>query len=458
MPRPPIDQACDLGFHWLERQRLGEAEDAFRSALRLDPTASRAWHGLGNVWLQRGRPGDAAEAFRRALGPRPDHPMLRSNLALALHRNGQSTDAEQVLRRLLALQPDYYDAIVNLGVVLRDGGHWLEASRLFEQALALQPGMAKLRYDLGLLRLALGDFAAGWRDYELRWEANNTARPGQPGVPLWQGEPLAGKHLLLLAEQGFGDTLQFIRYAPLLARQGGTVTLACSRHLSRLMRRVDGLAAVVDDPGDEPAVDFQLPLMSLPHRLGTRLETIPADLPYLEADPADRALWAERLAGPRARRVGLVWAGAPRPEMPWAHEIDRRRSLPLSVLAPLGAVPGVRLISLQMGPPAAQLASAPPGLVLENPMTAVTDFADTAAIVANLDLVIAADTAVAHLAGGLGVPVWVLSRFDGCWRWLADRDDSPWYPGLRLFRQQAPGDWASVVADVASALGALPSA
>jgi len=175
-------------------------------------------------------------------------------------------------------------------------------------------------------------------------------------------------------------------------------------------------------------------------------------VPYLHAAPAERARWAERLGDHAGKRVGLVWAGAPRPELPWAHETDRRRSLPLSVLAPLGRVAGIRLISLQKGPPAAQLASAPPGLVIEDYMDAVEDFADTAALVANLDLVIAADTAVAHLAGALGVPVWLLSRFDGCWRWLLDRDDSPWYPGLRLFRQTRPGDWASVVAEVAAAL------
>jgi hypothetical protein len=384
--------------------------------------------------------------------------MLQSNLALALHRNSQSDEAEQVLRRLLEQHPDHYEAIVNLGVVLRDRGDWRRASEQFERGLAVQPGSAKLRFDLSLLRLAFGDFEAGWRDYELRWEANGAPRPGRPEIPLWQGEPLAGKRLLLLAEQGFGDTLQFIRYAPMVAGLGGTVSLACPPQLSRLMRGVNGLASVVDDPAREPAVDFQLPLMSLPLRLGTRLDTIPADLPYLKPDPADQARWAERLAGPPGRRVGLVWAGAPRPELPSAHEIDRRRSLPLSVLAPLGTVPGIRLISLQMGPPAAQLANPPPGLVLENPMADVRDFADTAALVANLDLVIAADTAVAHVAGGLGKPVWVLSRFDGCWRWLTDRDDSPWYPGLRLFRQRAPADWAPVVADVASALGAFSAA
>ena len=460
LPRDAIDQACDLGFLCLDRQRLGEAEDAFRSALREDPTASRAWHGLGNLWLGRGRPEDAAEAFRRALNQRPDHALLLSNLALALHRSGRSDEAEAILRALIAREPDSYEATINLGVVLRDVVRWPEARELFERALVWRPGEAKLRFDLSLLELALGDFAAGWDGYEQRWEANGTPRPGSADVPIWQGEPLAGKHLLLFTEQGFGDTLQFIRYVPLLARQGAKVTLGCPPALSRLMRRIEGIAAVIDDPADEPPADFQLSLMSLPHRLGTRLDTIPAELPYLRADPEAVAAWSRRLAAsetdrPKCTRIGLVWAGAPRPDMPMAHEIDKRRSLPLAALAPLGAVPGVRFISLQKGPGAAQLAAPPPALLIEDPMAEVADFADTAAIVANLDLVIAADTAVAHLAGGLGVPVWVMSRFDGCWRWLTDRDDSPWYPGLRLFRQPRAGDWQSVVAEVATTLRAL---
>lgn len=452
MSRSPADQACDLGFLCLDRQRLGEAEDAFRGALRQDPACSRAWHGLGNLWLGRGRAEDAAEAFRRALIQRPDSPILISNLALALHRTGQTAESERLLRALLATDPDSYEAIVNLAVVLRDLGQWREAGRLFEQALAIRPGTAKLRFDLGLIRLAMGDFERGWQDYELRWEANATTMPGRPAIPVWQGEPLAGKSLLLFAEQGFGDTLQFIRYVPELARRGGRIMLACQSGLVRLMGRVEGLSAVSDDVASLPAADYQLPLMSLPLRCGTRPDTIPATLPYLHADPADSGDWARRLGDRGIRRVGLVWAGAPRPEVPWAHEIDRRRSLPLEAFAPLDQVPGIRLISLQKGPPAAQLANPPAGLAIEDPMATVQDFADTAALVANLDLVIAADTAVAHLAGGLGVPVWLLSRFDGCWRWMLDRDDSPWYPGMRLFRQPRPGDWASVIAEVVAAL------
>jgi len=450
--RSAIDQACDLGFLCLDRQRLGEAEDAFRGALHQDPACSRAWHGLGNLWLGRGRADDAAEAFRRSLVQRPDNPVLTSNLALALHRAGQSAEAERLLRQLLTNYPENYEAIINLGVVLRDLGQVREAMAHFEQGLAIKPGSPKLHFDLSLLRLTFGDFTRGWRDYELRWEANGTTMPVRDGIPLWQGEPLAGKRLLLLAEQGFGDTLQFIRYVPLLARQDCEVMLACPPGLVRLMRTVEGLSIASDNPSSLPSADFQLPLMSLPYRCGTQPDSIPADLPYLHATPADRARWAERLGDRPGKRIGLVWAGAPRPEVPWAHEIDRRRSLPLAALAPLGRIADVRWISLQKGPPAAQLASPPPGLTIEDPMDAIEDFADTAALVANLDLVIAADTAVAHLAGALGVPVWLLSRFDGCWRWMIDRNDSPWYPGLRLFRQSRPADWASVVAEVAAAL------
>jgi hypothetical protein len=249
-----------------------------------------------------------------------------------------------------------------------------------------------------------------------------------------------------------GDTLQFCRYAPLLAARGATVLLRTPEPLQRLLRTLDGVSQVLSETEPPPPFDLHCPLMSLPLACGTLVETIPATVPYLRADPAAAARWRERLRPLPGLRVGLVWGGNPRPGDPGANAVDRRRSIGLARLAPLTGIPGVSFVSLQKGAAAALAAAPPAGMALHDWTDELTDFADTAALVAALDLVISVDTSVVHLAGALARPVWVLNRFALCWRWLRGRTDSPWYPTARLFRQPAPGDWDSVVAEVAMAL------
>jgi hypothetical protein len=330
-----------------------------------------------------------------------------------------------------------------------------EAHQSFERALALRPDDAEAHFQQAMCRLTVGDLARGWPQYEWRWKAKQFEKGVRDlGAPLWRGgEGIEGRAILLHGEQGLGDTLQFCRYVAPVAARGARVILEVQAGLERLMAGLEGVEAVIPRGAPLPPFDVQTPLLSLPLALGAAPED--HNGPYLSADPAEAARWAQRL-GPRSGlRVGLCWAGGSRPDQPIAHAIDQRRSLPLQAFAPLAGMEGLEIYSLQKGPPAAQLQAigdgwaGPPIVDLTD---ALEDFADTAALVANLDLVIACDTSTAHLAGALGKPVFILNRFDACWRWLDGRADTPWYPSARLFTQPKAGDWDSVIAEVARAV------
>jgi hypothetical protein len=356
------------------------------------------------------------------------------------------------LQAACALEPWNREHDLNLGVVCRRARRFADAVACFDRVLVELPGRADVRLTRGMALLALGRFAEGWADYESRWQTEpqiRGIRPWQTPDLVWQGEALGTGTLLLHAEQGFGDTLQFARYAPLLRARGLDVTLEVPPSLVRLIS-AQGWGPVIPQDVATPPPPFarHCPLMSLPRVLGTRLETIPAAVPYLRADPALTAAWRARLPAGR-RRIGLVWAGQARQDSQ-LQIVDGRRSMALATLAPVLAQPDAAFVSLQLGPPAACAA----GLPVLDVSAGLADWADTAALIASLDLVISVDTAVLHLAGALGKPVWMLDRYDACWRWLTDRTDSPWYPSLRIFRQPAPGDWTSVVASVAAALQA----
>jgi hypothetical protein len=304
-----------------------------------------------------------------------------------------------------------------------------------------------------LCRLSLGDFALGWRKYEWRWQQPTVlGSQSDRARPLWLGATdVIGKTILLHAEQGFGDTLQFCRYAPLVARTADVV-LEVPRPLLRLLSTLPGVSRIVASGDPLPHFDLHCPLLSLPLAFGTTLADLPNHVPYLRADPVHVTAWRQRLAPLPGIRVGLVWSGNPRLDIPLANRIDRRRSTTLDRLAPLGEIPGVSLVSLQKGDFRAQSTTPPPGLAIADWTDELDDFADTAALIEALDLVISVDTSVVHLAGALGKPVWVLNRYDACWRWLRDRGDSPWYPTARLFRQPTPGDWDGMIAEVVAAL------
>jgi Tfp pilus assembly protein PilF len=434
-------------------RRWTDALAAFDASLRADPGSADSLLHRAATQYALGDGAAALDDLRAADALRPDHVATLSNLGMVLETMDQPDAALACCERALALDPADLDARLNLGVVLQRLRRLEEALACFDAVAARRLDDTHADYNASLLHLARGEYAAGWARHEARWRTPHLRRAARGFTqPQWHGAAIApGRTILLHAEQGLGDTLQFCRYVPLVAA-GADVVLEVPRSLVRLLGGLPGVRAVVAQGDALPAFDLQCPLLSLPLAFGTTLETIPATVPYLTAAPNSVQAWKRRLKPLEGRLVGLVWAGRSRADSAGLRAIDRRRSMRLADFAPLAAVPGVTLVSLQTGPEADQVAAAPAGLVVHDWTRALEDFADTAGLVAALDLVITVDTAVAHLAGALGKPVWVLNRFDACWRWLEGREDSPWYPSARLFRQRVAGDWGTVMAEVAVAL------
>ncbi|HEX3407385.1 MAG TPA: tetratricopeptide repeat protein [Caulobacteraceae bacterium] len=444
-----VEAISNRGAVLAELGRLDEALAAFDAVLALRPTAE-VHRNRGAVLARQRRLVEAVTAYDAALAADPASAQAHSDRASVLNDLGRTAEALAAADRAIALKPRLADAHNNRGIALFTQRRTAEARACYERALAIDPDAPEPHINRALSRLLAGDLAGGFEEYRWRWRATG-ARHHRPRIdcPDWEGEPLAGKRLLVFAEQGFGDTLQFVRFVPRLASLGAQLTLLVEPPLKRLLAASLPDMEVMDQLPADAAFDAQAAMLCLPRLTGVTEATVPAATPYLAVDPTAAAGWASRLATLPGRRVGLVWAGAARREHPANAAIDARRSLRLAQLAPLAAA-DVQFVSLQIGEPAAE--AAPPGLGLVDWTAEIGDFADTAALVAGLDLVITVDTSVAHLAGALGRPVWILSRFDGCWRWLEDRDDSPWYPTARIFRQPAPGVWDAVIASVAAAL------
>ena len=341
-----------------------------------------------------------------------------------------------------------------MGVALFRRGAPARAVAFLEIAAEMEPDNAETRCNLAQALLAAGDWERGFAEYEWRWRTAAMAGVRET-APRWEGEPFSGRTLLITEEGGFGDTLQFVRYAPLVKARGGTVILQARAPLFSLLARMPGIDAFVSTLEAPPPHDLQAPLLTLPHLFATTVDTVPFADGYLTPDPARTAAWRERLArhGTGARlNVGLVWAGAPRPGMRGAALADQRRSMRLADLRPLaGLSPEIAFHSLQVGALGREALDPPPGMVLHDDTASIADWDDTAALVSLLDVVVAVDTSTAHLAAALGRPVFLLSRYDQCWRWLADRADTPWYRSMRIFRQTAPLDWQDATAAVAQA-------
>ncbi len=397
--------------------------------------------------------GAAAEAADM-LDELPDDMAARLLRGIALHDLGRMADAHDAFLEVTVRAPDVAAGWANLGMVAKIEGRFEQSLAAYDRAVALAPGDPRIRLNRAVALLRAGRMAEAWADYECRLQGDGRIPP-LPGRMLPPVDtfgdghlPLAGTTVLVTHEDGFGDTLQFCRYLPLLAVRGARVMIQAPRPLCGLLATLGGLAAVIGPTDRVPEFDYRVPVFSLPRVFATALDTIPAAVPYLHPDPARVAFWRARLPARRDRRlrVGVAWSGQARPWVEGFAALDRRRSLPLAAFAGLADIPGIDLVSLQAGPAAAaEIASC--GFALHDPMTAVTGFDETAAIAANLDVVVSVDTSVVHLAGAIGLPVCLLDRYDSCWRWLSGRTDSPWYPGLRIFRQPSPGDWRSVMAD-----------
>jgi tetratricopeptide (TPR) repeat protein len=485
----------------MAQRRYADAETLLREALRLRPNSARLVNRLGSSVWEQGRPSEAEPLFARAVELSPNDSVFSNNLGLALWDQGRHTEAAECYRRALDLNPDANDVRMNLGVVLSDlgrfdeaiehlreavridpaspdtlqnlgmtlgrMGRWPEALDYYDRALCMRPDYAEVHRNRAYGWLYTGDFERGWPEHEWRLRCRRHVGCKVQRHP-WRGEPLDGRGILLHAEQGFGDTLQFIRYAAKVKERGGLVLVAAQTRLLRIVARCPGVDLAFDGTSAVPSCHVHAPLMSLPAIFGTTQSTVPNQVPYLPTEPVVVERWRQALGaaigsdlpavrdergalanGRRDRPVlvGVAWQGSPQNPM------DRFRSFPLAELASVADVPGVRLVCVQAVDGLEQI----PALngrfpIIELPSKRPRDFLDTAALISLLDLVITPDTAVAHLAGGLGIPVWLALSTVGEWRWMLGREDSPWYPTMRIFRQARFGEWDTVFRRMADVL------
>lgn len=439
-----------LGLLLHEDGQLREAAEVYRRTFALDPADHVIATNLGACYSELGALDDAIASCEHALLLKPDHAPAYTNLGIIFEKQERVADAVAAHRCAVAADPGYAKGHANLAVALRNAGEIDEALVVSRHAVALDPEQPLAQYNHAHFLLMNGDFANGFEAY--RWRRKSRLlSDGDPtfSEPEWQGEPLDGRTLLLFAEYGLGDALHFVRYLPMVTARGGHIVLQVQPALASLLRTLPDVTVI---PRGEPLppFDLQLPLMSLPRVFGTTLDTIPADVPYLHADPARLLRWRAALADATALKVGVAWAGNIR------HKGDRQRSLSAEAVLPRLVMPGVQLYSLQKEPrPDDDRVLAALNRDIVDLAPALGDFADTAAAVASLDLVIAVDTSVAHLAGALGRPVWMLTPYALDWRWLCDREDTPWYPTMRLFRQRRPREWDDPLMRLSAALAVL---
>jgi Flp pilus assembly protein TadD len=432
-----------LGILTNQTGQHDRAAQLIRRAIATQPRRADLHALLAEACVAQGRPEQAIAAYRAALQLEPSLTVAQNGLGelLLVHAD----DTIGYFEHIVEISPDNTDARLKLGSLLVERGDVRDGATHLERVVHDAPELARAHVHLGLALLQMGDFQRGWSEFRWRHQFSVVTATGTGnGSTAWDGRLLNGRSIVLLPEQGFGDTIQFARYAPLVRARGGQVILGCPLPLKRLLKTLEGVSQIAS--GDDPAVtaDMYAPLLDLPAIFGTDMHNVPAEIPYLHAEPALARAWAERLTS-SLLRVGLVWAGNP------DHKQDARRSMSPLSLAPLGGVAGVQFFSLQKGPSSAQHAP-PPGLTLTDLGPALDDFADTAAALTHLDLIITVDTAVAHLAGALGRPVWLLLARGHDWRWIDGLERSPWYPTMRIFRQDVPGGWVSLVQRVAAEL------
>jgi Flp pilus assembly protein TadD len=436
----------NLGVVLKDQGKLDQAMTAYRQAIRLKPDYAEAYSNLGYALWDLGKLDEAVAACRQAIRSSPNLAEAHSNLGMAFKDLGKLDEAVAACRQAVRIKPDFADAHSNLGIALKDQGKLQEAIAACRQAIRFRPDFADAHWNESLLSLLTGDFERGWIKSEWRWKTASSGLSRRSFTqPLWLGaETVERKTILLHSEQGLGDAIQFCRYVPLVAARGARVVLEVAEPLRELMSDLVGVSHCVSKGEALPDFDLHCPLLSLPLAFGTRLDTIPSTTPYLHA-PARGRDWESLLGSKDRPRIGLVWSGNPR------HRDDRKRSIELNALSPLFDI-AATFVSLQKDLRAGDEAVLPERSNIIKLGQSLESFADTAALISHLDLVISVDTSVAHLTGALGRPVWVLLPFVPDWRWLLDRDDSPWYPTARLFRQTDTRDWRGVVDRVRIAL------
>lgn len=484
----PADADADARFHYgnllLETKQLPAAIAQFKRALEQDPDKFGIWVNLGNAQRESGAFEEALRCYLEAIRIRPDCAQAFGNLGIALKEMGDGDRAREVYatvarqvpqaalpplaeddpfceldaakhlnRHAVTLDPEVTDFTLNLGVIAEEQGEFRAALDYYSAALEAGSTIPHTRFNLGVAQLRMGDLAAGWEGYEARMQlGRNINLKTLAAAPLWQGQDIGDARLLVHAEQGLGDTLQFIRYLPEVRKRCRHVIVECQPQAKAIVAGLPDAGEVFAAGTPLPTFDFQVPLLSLPRIFGTRLDNIPAPVPYISADAERVQAWQARLADAPGLKVGLVWAGGA------VHTGNRFRSCSLAVFAPLASIAGVSFISLQKGAPEQEAKQPPAGMRLLNFSEELQDFRDTAALIANLDLVISVDTSVAHLAGAMGKPVWTLIPFCPDWRWMLERTDNPWYPTMQLFRQESIGDWSTPMAALSAQLAALAQA
>src|SRR3974390_2694927 len=444
--RPDYAEALsNRGVTLHELKRFEEALASYDRALKVRPDVADPLSNRGVTLHELKRFEEALASYDRALKVRPDVADPLSNRGVTLHELKRFEEALASYDRALKVRPDYAEALSSRGVTLRELNRFEEALTSYDSALKVRPDFADALYNRGLIRLLVGQYKDGWADHEWRWETTffPSKRP-KINVPIWQGEDLSGRHLLVFSEQGFGDMIQFAIYLPLLVERKCKVTFFAPAQLKRLFKLSFQSIEIVSELEGIHGIDFQVALMSLPHRFNTEPLSIPNKVPYLKIEPHLETRWKDRI-GTQSFKIGIAWSGNP------THKNDHNRSINLSLFLPLlDAQATFVSLKTDIRPNDAALLKEQKNIL--NFGEELKDFSDTAAIISNLDLVISVDTSVAHLAGALGKPIWVLLPFVPDWRWLLDREDSPWYPTARLFRQNGTRVWDTVIARVSTAL------
>ncbi len=428
--------------------KLDEAVAYHNKAISLIPDYAEAYNNLGIALLELGKPDEAVECHNKAIALKPSYAAAHNNLGTALMEQCKFDAAIASYKKGIELNPDYAEAYNNLGTVLKESGEPSDAIASYKLAIELNPHYAQAHLNMAFALLLTENFKKGWQEYEWRLRIKGCT-PKTTRKPMWDGSPLNGKSILVYTEQGLGDSIQFIRYIPMVKEQGGRVIVECQQSLHSLFRNCDGIdeiKKITPDTKSPAQFNAHVPLLSLPGIFDVNMDLIPPNVPYIKSDPVLMSKWRTKLDHDNNFKIGIVWAGNPK------HKNDRNRSCSLKNFEHLTDISGLTLFSLQKGPASVETKNPPNGIKIIDLENELNDFADTAAVIDNLDLIISVDTSVAHLAGAIGKPVWVLLPFIPDWRWFLKRNDSPWYPNMRLFRQHKLHDWKGVFEQVKKAL------
>jgi tetratricopeptide (TPR) repeat protein len=441
-----IDAYLNLGNLLQETGQIDEAIINYQKVIEINPNFAGAYYNLGAAFQGKDQLNEAISAYQKTIHLNPSYTEAYHDLGYVLQMNGDFDEAIRFYQKALQLNPNLFDAYNNLGRSLQEQGKLDEAISSYQRALQINPDFAEAHCNMALALLLTGDFNHGWKEYEWRWKLKDRSRYDFP-QQVWDGSDISGKTVFLYAEQGFGDTIQFIRYVPLVAERRAKVIIECQKELKSLIHNIKGVESVITREDPLPEFYIHCPLLSLPLFFNTTIESIPANIPYIVTDKKIVRKWEEKTRSNNAQlKVGLVWSGNPK------YKADKSRSISLENFLQLWKVDGISFYSLQKGEAAAQTKELPKNIRLIDFTDEIYDFSETAGLIENLDLVISVDTAVAHLTGALGKPIWTLLPFSPDWRWMLNRKDSPWYPTMRLFRQPSSGDWETMMEKVSKEL------